>query len=346
MVPSMVGSSPLARGLPVPTGDTTDRSGIIPARAGFTSTTTGPTPADSDHPRSRGVYPQRAFVGRIGSGSSPLARGLLCPASHKLTLARIIPARAGFTSLSFAFSAEFSDHPRSRGVYFDGLLRIRRLRGSSPLARGLPFTIFDCGLGHRIIPARAGFTAAFRPRPVFPWDHPRSRGVYISPHRCSVLFQGSSPLARGLHSGHDQHDRIRGIIPARAGFTSLGLVGMMLIGDHPRSRGVYTATGALRASRAGSSPLARGLPERRESTDAHPGIIPARAGFTPPLTPTRPRSTDHPRSRGVYPGVIGPLGLGAGSSPLARGLPRHAMLRHAYHGIIPARAGFTSSAGA
>ena len=53
--------------------------------------------------------------------------------------------------------------------------------------------------------------------------------------------------------------------------------------------------------------------------------------------------SDHPRSRGVYRLGLG-LGVEAeGSSPLARGLRRHAENGGENGGIIPARAGFTSS---
>ena len=51
-------------------------------------------------------------------GSSPLARGL---PSGQVALSpddRIIPARAGFTSVTTVWSSSDSDHPRSRGVYF------------------------------------------------------------------------------------------------------------------------------------------------------------------------------------------------------------------------------------
>ena len=50
----------------------------------------------------------------------------------------------------------------------------------------------------------------------------------------------------------------------------------------------------------GSSPLARGL--RGGVLDgARPvGIIPARAGFTPPMGVSGRERGDHPRSRGVY----------------------------------------------
>ena len=51
------------------------------------------------------------------------------------------------------------DHPRSRGVYAMTAFIGRRIRGSSPLARGLLNPI-PYGLNtRRIIPARAGFTA-------------------------------------------------------------------------------------------------------------------------------------------------------------------------------------------
>ena len=71
-------------------------------------------------------------------GSSPLARGLLIAALILIVLTRIIPARAGFTDVSFPFSF----------LCF----------GSSPLARGLPTRTLIITDTRRIIPARAGFT--------------------------------------------------------------------------------------------------------------------------------------------------------------------------------------------
>ena len=90
------------------------------------------------------------------------------------------------------------------------------------------------------------------------------------------------------------------IIPARAGFTELGVGAVRRRRDHPRSRGVYYSTTVPRLRGPGSSPLARGLPGPSSLASPSSGIIPARAGFT-----TRPvrRSCgrwDHPRSRGVY----------------------------------------------
>ena len=111
--------------------------------------------------------------------------------------------------------------------------------------------------------------------------------------------------------------------------------------DHPRSRGVYEGVLEEVGDRPGSSPLARGLRGGHEARRQPGGIIPARAGFTSRSQPTKPWTTDHPRSRGVY----GPRSNGElfrrGSSPLARGLLADDRSARDGRGIIPARAGFT-----
>ena len=152
---------------------------------------------------------------------------------------------------------------------------------------------------------------------------------------------GSSPLARGLpQAGHPVGDR-RGIIPARAGFTSRILVRRRRMKDHPRSRGVYEVTHFMMLPAAGSSPLARGLPRQPRQHPPRVRIIPARAGFTPPRRGWRREWWDHPRSRGVYRARMTVLRRFQGSSPLARGLRGHEPGRRRPRRIIPARAGFT-----
>ena len=74
--PVRLGSSPLARGLHHPPGDPRRRTGIIPARAGFTGLLVPGLRAAGDHPRSRGVYALVGLVEGRHEGSSPLARGL------------------------------------------------------------------------------------------------------------------------------------------------------------------------------------------------------------------------------------------------------------------------------
>ena len=173
------------------------------------------------------------------TGSSPLARGLQTQPGLPHPRARIIPARAGFTPLSAVSAPSATDHPRSRGVYSAYASSVHSSSGSSPLARGLLTTRLTHCVRVRIIPARAGFTAAAPHCVDAREDHPRSRGVYV--HRAVRrtegrgssplarvyvnqlkalnLSSGSSPLARGLPWNVRSSPDGERIIPARAGFT-------------------------------------------------------------------------------------------------------------------------------
>ena len=254
------GSSPLARGLREDDGVTGIQLRIIPARAGFTGT-------------------WRSLASARG-GSSPLARGLQAGPGCLDHHPGIIPARAGFTRDSCPISRTWGDHPRSRGVYTTPRPCGRGTGGSSPLARGLQRPgrrVVDLA---RIIPARAGFTHRRKWRREDPQDHPRSRGVYAASGQASSVAPGSSPLARGLPVIVPENMSGSRIIPARAGFTYTSLNATVGAGDHPRSRGVYKVLVQRPLDAAGSSPLARGLPCRAFRLWGHIGIIPARAGFT------------------------------------------------------------------
>ena len=335
------GSSPLARGLLVKTLIVFVGTGIIPARAGFTSSWPCRPWSPGDHPRSRGVYDRRAWRGQGDEGSSPLARGLPVEAAERAVPDRIIPARAGFTGASSGEPSLSTDHPRSRGVYKSSVRVTHRRAGSSPLARGLRGPRGPRRGWPRIIPARAGFTEEEREERRSLPDHPRSRGVYSSERSASPRPRGSSPLARGLHGIVEAAKRAVRIIPARAGFTPPRSSRRWPSTDHPRSRGVYQISGMSSRPGPGSSPLARGL----RIVDTNPvrvsRIIPARAGFTGPHSVRPSPGPDHPRSRGVYTHFPDPETRCSGSSPLARGLHLH----HSGNGvdvrIIPARAGFT-----
>ena len=94
---TLIGSSPLARGLHRRLTHSDPAGGIIPARAGFTGGRAFALVWRRDHPRSRGVYGAGQHGVQRHRGSSPLARGLLDRARHQ--------------------EAPHRDHPRSRGVY-------------------------------------------------------------------------------------------------------------------------------------------------------------------------------------------------------------------------------------
>ena len=195
-------------------------AGIIPARAGFTGPTMTLRWMRRDHPRSRGVYITDASSMYIHGGSSPLARGLREAAAGPAGRRRIIPARAGFTFHERGYAYHPRDHPRSRGVYPPGSSRSASSVGSSPLARGLRSGARALASCEGIIPARAGFTCLVPSETSGSGDHPRSRGVYLGPADGGGCVPGSSPLARGLRRRTMSSRGVRGIIPARAGFTS------------------------------------------------------------------------------------------------------------------------------
>ena len=339
----MPGSSPLARGLPRQRHRAVVDDGIIPARAGFTRSASPSALAAPDHPRSRGVYTSNGTSIITSFGSSPLARGLLLEPADLELGGRIIPARAGFTTAPGSRRARCGDHPRSRGVYAAGGLVRSDVRGSSPLARGLQPTCGGRLPGYRIIPARAGFTRGRLVPAVSCSDHPRSRGVYRVRQVMDAPLCGSSPLARGLQPVRGVRGLVRGIIPARAGFTSNPVGRPAERWDHPRSRGVYSVIRSDDPDYEGSSPLARGLLAVFLGNRHAIRIIPARAGFTAAGRITSWATRDHPRSRGVYRGIFAPPVTMSGSSPLARGLPPIMDPDLIGVGIIPARAGFTWS---
>ena len=314
---------------------------IIPARAGFTGPRSSRPAGTQDHPRSRGVYYDVVLIDCPPSGSSPLARGLLESFQHSQTVRRIIPARAGFTASRGPPRRRWPDHPRSRGVYGQSWATKTTVAGSSPLARGLHDSAHTGACQVGIIPARAGFTNSHAPTMSPSPDHPRSRGVYAYPTVYTHPLGGSSPLARGLHLRDDLPRSGGGIIPARAGFTPRERCAWLLLRDHPRSRGVYAPHQTGGEPPSGSSPLARGLHQLGLYCAPSWRIIPARAGFTPLSLSAHHPSPDHPRSRGVYCGVLGQDPELRGSSPLARGLHGERAGRNLPDRIIPARAGFT-----
>ena len=175
-----MGSSPLARGLPLDVVAAGFQKGIIPARARFTKSNDHTALVGWDHPRSRGVYATRTRGTAVEDGSSPLARGLPrhCRLEHE----------------------DCPDHPRSRGVYSSRSPLSDGPSGSSPLARGLHRSLDRPRHQVGIIPARAGFTSTRFRRSSFRRDHPRSRGVYSGKSQFGKGEAGSSPLARGLPS--------------------------------------------------------------------------------------------------------------------------------------------------
>ena len=300
-MPFCPGSSPHARGAPGGRGGRLKFTGIIPACAGSTSASRRRGGRVEDHPRMRGEHVRGVRGVGRRPGSSPHARGALSAASAVSTTTGIIPACAGSTRARSCRAAPSGDHPRMRGEHHSRFDALLLSLGSSPHARGAPRT-------------RAWSPASAR-------DHPRMRGEH----------RGAGQARR----------RVAGIIPACAGSTESRASGWAHGRDHPRMRREHASWAQRTTGTEGSSPHARGAPNRSVWQRHDVGIIPACAGSTerPTLTPSGHQ--DHPRMRGEHGGINVRTLRRQGSSPHARGALMAAYIIAATLGIIPACAGST-----
>ena len=294
------------------------------------------------HPRSRGEHRGGVQAPAHADGSSPLARGTLGPRCQRARPVRFIPARAGNTQRLARRPRHGPVHPRSRGEHRRWVVSSSRPSGSSPLARGTPYTVARTNLVLRFIPARAGNTPMGRGWPAPSTVHPRSRGEHaVTPHDREKRT-GSSPLARGTQELRRFEADSGRFIPARAGNTFPGGAGRIGSSVHPRSRGEHGSIINLILLILGSSPLARGTPPTATPAAGRFRFIPARAGNTPHASSPVRTTSVHPRSRGEHelPLFNGPED--DGSSPLARGTPWRCSRDRRSRRFIPARAGNTT----
>ena len=273
---------------------------IIPAYAGCTQSSTTRRLSQRDHPRIRGVHSWPGIVRKKTAGSSPHTRG--APTSKNVTRPcdRIIPAYAGCTKTREYNKRVRKDHPRIRGVHrMCGRVMVGGT-GSSPHTRGARIVNAVPRMGRWIIPAYAGCTSTA------PWvgpssrDHPRIRGVHASDEHEHDPCSGSSPHTRGAQNDISSVELSTRIIPAYAGCTKGSPMSSFISSDHPRIRGVHSATAAETAPGAGSSPHTRGARSMLEMIGDPERIIPAYAGCTHKRPEHGPIRGDHPRIRGVH----------------------------------------------
>ena len=212
---------------------------LIPARAGNTSWCETSGSMTTAHPRSRGEHFYGLDKAAWFIGSSPLARGTLLADGDDGLRYRLIPARAGNTSVRLPFYAAFSAHPRSRGEHSYISDKKVFFVGSSPLARGTLKRVLWVDGVDRLIPARAGNTPFENPTRGCRPAHPRSRGEHFASARQSLEQSGSSPLARGTLGWRECRDDSCRLIPARAGNTRTYKSRHRKMSAHPRSRGEH-----------------------------------------------------------------------------------------------------------
>ncbi len=172
------------------------------------------------------------------AGSSPRVRGAHARSGVGPFPGGLIPARAGST---YAARGGMNDPP-----------------GSSPRVRGARGRVdgrFPC-VG--LIPARAGSTGISRAPLCKPRAHPRACGEHVHGSERHPWQPGSSPRVRGAPTAVPTHRRGPGLIPARAGSTSIWAATSQPSRAHPRACGEHSPAVGFDSRGLGSSPRVRG----------------------------------------------------------------------------------------
>ena len=152
------GSSPRGRGKPPWVRLIPSRNGLIPARAGKTSTTRVEHFQHTAHPRAGGENPHKVEFDVPTNGSSPRGRGKRVALGSCVGGVGLIPARAGKTTNARMTRASPRPHPRAGGENPPSASAKVTTSGSSPRGRGKRGTTFQARFHLRLIPARAGKT--------------------------------------------------------------------------------------------------------------------------------------------------------------------------------------------
>src|SRR5690606_37506668 len=125
--------------------------------------------------------------------------------------------------------------------------------------------------------------------------HPRVRGEHWLNLTPMDLLTGSSPRARGTRTKPAGDPADGRLIPACAGNTKRACTQSISTTAHPRVRGEHAFPDLERLPDDGSSPRARGTPVTAWSAGSGRRLIPACAGNTTCIPPSRPTPPAHPR---------------------------------------------------
>ena len=256
--------------------------GLIPARAGKTLCGSARSSSPRAHPRACGENRCAAASRGRGRGSSPRVRGKRGAPSGSMAALRLIPARAGKTPATPPSASSRSAHPRACGENAIVVAYNKCAWGSSPRVRGKRGGGRVCRVAGGHIPARAGKTLHVRAGGDARPAHPRACGENYVDVVPSMKGFGSSPRVRGKRDGVVGVVVGRRLIPACAGKTPPQPLPVGLARAHPRACGENLAQPVGASDEGGSSPRVRGKrPGGLPGRDPR-GLIPARAGKTPP----------------------------------------------------------------
>ena len=167
------------------------------------------------------------------------------------------------------------------------------------------------------------------------------RGEHLTKKLGIDDLHGSSPHARGTPTTINPGSVMLRFIPACAGNTTSLSLTLLPQPVHPRMRGEHGGWTLGIHQHDGSSPHARGTPDKRVRVHGRRRFIPACAGNTLTRAGGRSGKTVHPRMRGEHVRRSGVRRRAGGSSPHARGTLPVARLAPKDTRFIPACAGNT-----
>ncbi len=199
------GLSPLARGTRNSLRIRQQKYRFIPAGAGNTALLCRSRSVPTVYPRWRGEHGNRSLNSTPASGLSPLARGTHLSPYEFYAPSRFIPAGAGNTASHSIRWFSMTVYPRWRGEHTPLPMKVLRIGGLSPLARGTRLCQQYSALGTRFIPAGAGNTRVFLRRWLTLAVYPRWRGEH-SKHNLLLIndFLSQSQSTNFIVS-HKQH---------------------------------------------------------------------------------------------------------------------------------------------
>ena len=170
------GSSPRGRGKPGPAVRVFLAVRLIPARAGKTRASRAWMTTGGAHPRAGGENDGDEADPMSIHGSSPRGRGKRPPTGLGRSYRWLIPARAGKTCGEASAAGSDWAHPRAGGENSNISVALSAHPGSSPRGRGKPLRHNVALDQARLIPARAGKTAAGGQDARRSRAHPRAGG--------------------------------------------------------------------------------------------------------------------------------------------------------------------------
>ena len=314
-----VGSSPRVRGKQRRQHHHLPPRRLIPACAGKTASSPRIARPRRAHPRVCGENAIRSLVNLAWWGSSPRVRGKLRHCEPHVGITGLIPACAGKTPWRVGAHLLPPAHPRVCGENAGRGTQSSSTAGSSPRVRGKR-AVLDGGLQDGgLIPACAGKTTTGVSNDDGSQAHPRVCGENCETLAVSGTTRGSSPRVRGKLKGSSPFRSTFGLIPARAGKTSIRSYRAILTAAHPRACGENLPEPAGPEMNRGSSPRVRGKPRLSCVLPSLLGPIPARAGKTSLVVQEDSGMRAHPRACGENPRRRRAAPSRAGSSPRVRG---------------------------